>query len=176
MFREKHTPQTECGPPQEARALKYGVVSFYGLGKVIGRCVGGLFNYLRAGTEISGNWAAAHFLTFYDWSQNCLGTCGYVIPLIYYNEAQGPLEVGSSAIWDLASSDQFLSCPVAMSSFRRLCPGPFPPVSFTPLVVSFLMKRFLKLTSLFITLFLFIFSYFLLCYFPKPLLLCISQL
>ena len=102
--------------------------------------MGGLFNFLRAGTEISGNRAAAHFLTFCDWSQNCLGTCGYVIYLIFYNEAPGALEVESSAIWDLASSDQFLSCPVAMSFFKRLCPGPFPPVSFTPLVVSFLMK------------------------------------
>ena len=30
LFREKHTPQTECGPSQKVRAaLKYGTVSFY---------------------------------------------------------------------------------------------------------------------------------------------------
>ena len=34
---EKHTPQTECGPSQKMKvALKYGVVSFHGLGNFIG--------------------------------------------------------------------------------------------------------------------------------------------
>ena len=34
LFREKHTPQTQCGLSQKARerASKHGVVSFYGLG------------------------------------------------------------------------------------------------------------------------------------------------
>ena len=37
LFREKHTPQTECGPSQNVRvALKYGVISFYGLDDFIG--------------------------------------------------------------------------------------------------------------------------------------------
>ena len=37
MFREKHTPQTEWGTSQKVRAaLKYGVVSFSGLGNFIG--------------------------------------------------------------------------------------------------------------------------------------------
>ena len=32
-FREKHTPETECGPSQKVRvASKHGVVSFYRLG------------------------------------------------------------------------------------------------------------------------------------------------
>ena len=34
-----------------------------------------------------------------------------------YNEAQGPLEVNPSAILDLAGSNQYLSCPMAMSFF-----------------------------------------------------------
>ena len=37
LFREKHTPQTEWGTSQKVRtALKYGVVSFSGLGNFIG--------------------------------------------------------------------------------------------------------------------------------------------
>ena len=32
-YREKHIPQTECGPSQKASAaLKFGVVRFYRLG------------------------------------------------------------------------------------------------------------------------------------------------
>ena len=35
-FREKHTPQTECGPSQRMIvALKFGVVSFYKLSNFI---------------------------------------------------------------------------------------------------------------------------------------------
>ena len=34
-----------------------------------------------------------------------------------YNEAQGLLEVDSSAILDLVDFNQFLSCPMAMSFF-----------------------------------------------------------
>ena len=34
-FREKHTPQTECGPSQKASvAMKCGIVGFYRLGNV----------------------------------------------------------------------------------------------------------------------------------------------
>ena len=37
-FRGKHTPQTECGPSQSGNAaVKFGVVSFYRLGKIEGR-------------------------------------------------------------------------------------------------------------------------------------------
>ena len=37
-YREKHTPQTECGPSQRANAAaKFDVVSFYRLGKIEGR-------------------------------------------------------------------------------------------------------------------------------------------
>ena len=33
LFREKHTPQTECRPSQKVRMIPvYGVVSFYGGG------------------------------------------------------------------------------------------------------------------------------------------------
>ena len=35
-YREKHTPQTECGPSQRANAAaKFDVVSFYRLGNFI---------------------------------------------------------------------------------------------------------------------------------------------
>ena len=35
-FREKHTPQTECGPLQRANAAtEFGVVNFYKLGNFI---------------------------------------------------------------------------------------------------------------------------------------------
>ena len=33
---KKHTHQAECGPSQKARAPKYGLVSVYGLGNLIG--------------------------------------------------------------------------------------------------------------------------------------------
>ena len=38
LFREKHTPHTECGPSQRASLAvpKCGVVSYYGLGDFIG--------------------------------------------------------------------------------------------------------------------------------------------
>ena len=37
-YSEKHTPQTEHGPLQRANvAVKFGVVSFYRLGKIEGR-------------------------------------------------------------------------------------------------------------------------------------------
>ena len=36
LFREKHTPQTECGSSEKTgTALNYGMVSFYGLGNFI---------------------------------------------------------------------------------------------------------------------------------------------
>ena len=38
----------------------------------------------------------------------------------------------SSAILDLVGSNQFLSCPTAMSFFLRLWPAHFPPVSLPP--------------------------------------------
>ena len=48
LFREKHTPQTECGPSQRvsAVALKCGVISFYGLGNFIFWERGGNFQEL----------------------------------------------------------------------------------------------------------------------------------
>ena len=39
------------------------------------------------------------------------------------------MEVDLSAILDPFGSDQFMSCPRAVSFFQRLCPAPFPPVS-----------------------------------------------
>ena len=43
-------------------------------------------NYFREGVGISRYWATTHFLTFYGWPQNCHGTGGCVIQLMYYNE------------------------------------------------------------------------------------------
>ena len=39
------------------------------------------------------------------------------------------MEVDLSAILDSFGSNQFMSCPWAMSFFQMLCPAPFPPVS-----------------------------------------------
>ena len=46
-----------------------------------------------------------------------------------YTEAQGLVEDDLSVILDTFGSNQFMSCPQAMSFFQRLCPAPFPPVS-----------------------------------------------
>ena len=47
-----------------------------------------------------------------------------------YTEVQGLVEVNLLAILDPFGSNQFMSCPWAMSLFQRLCPVPFSPVSF----------------------------------------------
>ena len=74
---ETHTPQTKCGPSQKAReALKYGVVSFYGLGNFMvmsGRIInifreGDLqeldhhpfFGLLWSALELSWHWRVCH--------------------------------------------------------------------------------------------------------------------
>ena len=49
---------------------------------------------------------------------------------ILYTEAQGLVEVDLSTILERFCSSQFMSCPRAMSFFQRLCPAPFPPISF----------------------------------------------
>ena len=48
---------------------------------------------------------------------------------IEHTESQGLVEVDLSTILDPFGSNQFMSCPWAMSFFQRLCPAPFPPVS-----------------------------------------------
>ena len=48
LFRQKHTPQTECGPSQKGGvAPEYGVVSFYR---------GGSFHRLMSGRSIPTIW------------------------------------------------------------------------------------------------------------------------
>ena len=54
------------------RDPKYGMVSFYGLGNLIGYEREEYSNYFEEGVEISRNQATAYFLAFYDWPQNCL--------------------------------------------------------------------------------------------------------
>ena len=55
-------------------------------------------------------------------SWNCHGTCVcnlacWYVTISIYSEAQGLMEVESSAILDLFSSNQFMPCPWAMSFF-----------------------------------------------------------
>ena len=61
------------------------------------------------GAGISRSWATTHLLTFYRIVMAFVG-CRLADVLQWaYNEAQGPLEIESSAILDIISSDQFLS-------------------------------------------------------------------
>ena len=43
-------------------------------------------NYFGEGAEIFRNWTTTRFLAFYGRHQNCHGSCGCVIQLMYYNE------------------------------------------------------------------------------------------
>ena len=86
LFRETHTPQTECGLVSEGyRVLgdthstdrrwpisegEIRVVSFHGLGNS---------NYWGEEVGISRNWATAHFLASYGQPSNCPGAGGCVI-------------------------------------------------------------------------------------------------
>ena len=55
----------------------------------------------------------------------CLWVCHLANALQWaYTEAQGLLEVESSAILDLVGSNQFLSCPMAMSILLKGCALP----------------------------------------------------
>ena len=70
---------------------------------------------------------------------NCHGSVGVSVSLLMcynelYTEAQGLVEVDLSAILDPFGTNQFMSCPQAMSFFQRLCPAPFPPVSILRLI------------------------------------------
>ena len=88
-------------------------------------------NYFGEGGEISRNWATAQFVVFDDWPQNCPHTCECVIYLVRvfqwaYTETQGLVEVDLSTILDLLGSNQFMSCPRAVSFLKSLCPVTFP--------------------------------------------------
>ena len=80
LFREKHIPQTECGPSQKAREPR-NMVWLVFMDWVISQANEweDYSNYFREGVEISRNWATAHFLAFYGWPQNFHGTGGCVI-------------------------------------------------------------------------------------------------
>ena len=63
-----------------------------------------------------------HLLAFDGWPQNCHGASGCSIWLAdvlqrVYTEAQGLVEADLSAILNLFGSNQFMSCPQAMSFF-----------------------------------------------------------
>ena len=77
LFREKHTPQTECGPSEKTgTALNYGMVSFYGLGNFIDYWVGGLFQLFWEEGRIFRNRATAYsFCYCCSVAQSCLNLC-----------------------------------------------------------------------------------------------------
>ena len=73
---------------------------------------------------ISRNWATAHFLTFIVGLGTLMVPVGVSFSLLMcynelmcYTEAQGLVEVDSSAILDLFGSNQFMFYPRAMSFF-----------------------------------------------------------
>ena len=77
-------------------------------------------NYFGEGAEISRNWATIHFFFIFDgWPQNCCGAMSANVLQQAYSEAQGLLEVESSGMLVLVDSNQFLSCPMAMSFFQN---------------------------------------------------------
>ena len=70
-----------------------------------------LFNLLRLVSELSWHWWVCHLdANVLQWGSRSTGS-----PVFRHQ--------------DLVGSNQFLSCPMAMSFFERLCPAPFPPVS-----------------------------------------------
>lgn len=84
--------------------------------------MGGLFQVLGERAGISRNWATTQFLTFYGWPQNCAGGCWWACHLDanlsqVFKDAQGLLKVYSSSILDLAGSNQFMSCALAVPFF-----------------------------------------------------------
>ena len=90
----------------------------------IGWWVGGLFQLFWGrgrGFQGLGHRPLLGLLTV---AWNCHGTSGCVISLADW----GPSLV-LSAILVPFDSNQFMLCPWAMSSFQKLCPAPFPPVT-----------------------------------------------
>ena len=96
--------------------------------------MGGVFQLFGEGVGISSNWVTAHFLILTAvlelswplWVSHLACCC------VTMSEAQGLVEVDLSAILEAFGSNQFMSCPRAMSFFQGLCPAPFPPVSIIP--------------------------------------------
>ena len=82
--------------------------------KISRNCVTVLSDLLRLASELSWCLWVCHLANAFQQA---------------YNEAQSLLEVESSAILDLVGSNQFLSCPVAMSFFQWLCPALLSPIS-----------------------------------------------
>ena len=79
-YRERHSPQTECGPLQRASAaVKFGVVSSYRLGNFICKWVGGLFQLFWGRSGDFGNLGHCPLLghlTMLSWRLwVCLFTC-----------------------------------------------------------------------------------------------------
>ena len=103
------------------------------------------FIYFEEGTEISRYWSTVHFLFFYGQPRNCLNTRGCVIEHASvlqwaYNEAQGLLEVKSSTILGLISSNQFMSYLQQQCYFLKVVPCPFPSC-FSPVCSDYIQLR-----------------------------------
>ena len=92
--------------------------------------MGGVFQLFQEGVGISRNWATAHFLILMVSLGTVIAPVGVSFSLLMsaYTEAQGLVQVDLSAILDTFGSNQFMSCPRAISFFQRLCPAPIPPV------------------------------------------------
>ena len=135
LFREKHTPQTECGPSEKTgTALNYGMVSFYGLGNFIDYWVGGLFQLFWEEGRIFRNRATAYsFCYCCSVAQSCLNLCD---PTHGLQHAGLPCPSPSPG----ACSD---SCPLSRWWHPTISSSvtPFPCLQSFPASGSFLMSQ-----------------------------------
>ena len=130
LFREKHTPQTEHGPSQKVRAaLKYGMVSFYGLGNFQpfqGR--GGDFQELGR-YSLFGLWLTSE-LSWHWWV--CLLACWCIKMSVYW----GSRSSGSQLVCHLG--------PIWLKSVYVLSSVYVPSFQVCALPPSFLLQNFSK--------------------------------
>ena len=76
--------------------------------------------------EVTKGWTGLSDWTELNW--NCMAPLSVLFSLL--TEGQGLVEVDLSAVLDRFDSKQSMLCPQAMSFFQKLCPAPFPPVSY----------------------------------------------
>ena len=117
-FREKHTPQTECGH-HRGRVQQQNVAWLIFIGWVISFASEweDYFNYLGDMVQISGNWATTHSLVF----RQCLGTV--MAPLgmsfSFLIEDQGLIKVDLYAMLDPFDSIPLCSVLGLCHSFKN---------------------------------------------------------
>ena len=89
---------------------------------------GWVISYANEWEDHSNNWGTTHSSVV----GQCLGTV--LMPLgvsfILQIEEQGLVELDLSS-WTPFDINRFTLCPWAMSFFQKLCPAPFPPVSYS---------------------------------------------